>query len=101
MDVVKSNEYLLCDFLQPPKSEIRLWLVFPVEFIKFIEIIFQELCDNEQVFLVVEVIIDFEYILFIYIAIEIDVFQEFNLVDTLVEVVLVVLNDLEFRVATK
>jgi len=44
--------------------------------------------------LVVEVIVDFKYILFINVPIEINVFQELNLINTLIEVVFIVFNDL-------
>lgn len=47
--------------------------------------------------LVVEVIVDFKYVLLINISIEINVFQELDLIDTLIEVVLVVFDDLNIR----
>jgi hypothetical protein len=47
--------------------------------------------------LVVEVIVDFKYVLLINISIEINVFQELDLIDTLIEVVLVVFYDLNIR----
>lgn len=61
----------------------------------FIEIISEELSDYEQMFLVVKEVVEFQEMLLIKIfTVSLDVSKQLDLIDTLVKVILIVLNDL-------
>jgi len=95
MNKVKSIQNLLRDFLKTWNVEVLFLFNFSVVFRVFIKIISQKFSDNEQVLLVVEIVNDFQKILLVEIF---SVWgyesQEFNLINGLVEVILIILNDL-------
>mmetsp|Transcript_49500 Transcript_49500/g.125769 ORF Transcript_49500/g.125769 Transcript_49500/m.125769 type:complete len:271 (-) Transcript_49500:1004-1816(-) len=94
VNIFQGNEELLGDPLEVAESEEG---ILPVLFVvggELVQVVPQQLGDDDQVLLVVEVIDHSQAVLFVdVLRIGIDQFQEFDLVERLVDEVLVVLDD--------
>lgn len=91
---VQGVQDLLGHFLETRNVEVVLLLNLTVVLGVLIEVVSQELCHDEQMFFVVEVIEHFQEVLRIeIIAVGADESKEFDLIYTLIEIVFVVLND--------
>lgn len=91
---IQRSKYLLGYLLQTADCEILLFLHFPIVLAIFVEVISQQLCDDEKMFFVVEVVIESQQILIIEaLTVLPNVSKQLDLVNALVEIVLVVLDD--------
>jgi hypothetical protein len=95
VDKAQCVQDLLSNSLEAPHIEVNRLFNFAVVLRILIQVVSQQLRDNKEVLFVVEVVNKLKQVFLVKIlTISIDVTQKFNLVDTLIEVVLVVLDDL-------
>ena len=95
VDVVKSIQNLLGHFLKAWNVEVMLLLDFAVVLGILVQVVSQQLCHDDQVFLVVKVVDHFQKVLFVQVlAVADDESQQLDFVNALVEVVFVVFDDL-------
>lgn len=82
MDEVKGCQNLLRDFLKASYIKVRFLFYFSVVLAILIKVISEQLCHNEEVLLVVEVIIELEKVLIIEVfAIRIDISEKLDFVN--------------------
>ncbi len=82
MDKVESCQNLLRDFLKASYIKVSLLFYLPVVLAVLIEIISEQLCNNEEVLLVVEVIEEFEKVLIVKVfTIGINISEKLNFVN--------------------
>ncbi len=80
--------------MKPWNIEVEFLFNLAVLFGIFIKIVSEKLCNNEEMLFVVEEINEFEQVFGIKIAaVSLDISQEFDFIDALIEIVLVVFND--------
>lgn len=95
MDEAEGVKDLLSDALQTAHVEVYLLLSLSVILRVLIQVVSQQLSHNEEMFFVVEVVDKLKEVLFVEVlAVCVDVAEQFNLINTLVEIVLVVLDNL-------
>jgi hypothetical protein len=82
MDKVESCKNLLRDFLKASHIKVSLLFHLSVVLSVLIEVISEQLCHNEEVLLVVEIIEEFEKVLIIEVfAIGIDISEKLDFVN--------------------
>lgn len=95
MNKVQSVQNLLRHFLQSRNVEIVLFLNFSVVLGILVEIISEKLCHNEKMFFMIEIVNDLQEILRVeVITVSANESEKFDFIDTLIKVVLIVLNNL-------
>mmetsp|Transcript_5455 Transcript_5455/g.16157 ORF Transcript_5455/g.16157 Transcript_5455/m.16157 type:complete len:242 (-) Transcript_5455:140-865(-) len=92
--VVQRREHLVRYLLQPPKGEVRLIAALAVELRELVEVVPKQLRDDDEMFFVIEVVIQTEHAVLVNVPVHINVLQQLDLVERLVKKVLVVLDDL-------
>lgn len=99
MDEVQRREDLLRNALQTRQGVVHLEAVLADEAAKLVQVLLQQLADDEEVFLVVEVVDQAQTKVRVGVAARVDVLQQFDLIQGLVEIILVVLDDLQTNTA--
>lgn len=79
------------DALHSPQVKVLGLLTFVVHAVSFEQVIAEQLCYNDEVLFVVEVVVEAENVLLVNLPVVVDVLEQLNLVDRLVDVVLVVI----------
>ena len=86
---------LLCNLLQTRHIKVQLLFDFTIILGVLVQVVSEQLCHNEKMFLMIEEVDQLEQILLVQVlTIGVDVSQELNFVNRLVEVILVVLDNL-------
>lgn len=91
MDVFHGSHYLMGDALHSPQVKVLGLLTFVVHAVSFEQVIAEQLCYDDEVLFVVEVVVEAENVLLVNLPVVVDVLEQLNLVDRLVDVVLVVI----------
>jgi hypothetical protein len=63
--------------------------------LELVEVVFEQLCDEEEVLLVVEVVVEVQDVVRVGVTLTVDVTQELDLIEALVKEVFVVFDDLK------
>ena len=94
MDVAKSRQNLLGDYLKTWNGKVCFLFLLAVILRVLIQIVSQELCNYEKMLLMIEEIVQPKQMFSIeIIAVCVNVTQQFDFVHALVKVVFVVFND--------
>lgn len=99
MYFIKCDQHLERTSLNPAQGELQFVftpeLQFTVDALQLLQVVLEQFCHDDQMFLVLELILEFEHVVFIRVTVGVEVSEQFDFVHTLVEVVFVVVYHFE------